>query len=168
MGPREACMSECLLHLTCSSGHGGIESLLLSWCEELSLLMLPKFHPLQLLLIWLGWIFPRGSSVSIQLKEIRRGGCFFLQTPLTKPCQISGRSVNNPTLSLLGLSGIDPIISSDPWRLHCLSCTLGWGMFSWEKVYSLTVPREHWPAIRHLMQIRDNSFCFQRHKGNSR
>lgn len=76
--------------------------------------------------------------------------------------------MNNPTLSLLSLSTIDRVISSDPWHLDCLSYTCGWGMFSWKKVFSLTAQCEHRPVIRHLVQIRANSFYFQRHKGNSR
>lgn len=107
-----------------------------------SLLMLPKFNPLHLLLLWLGWIFPRVSSVDT-VKSKWDGGHFFLQIPLTKPCQISQWSVTNPFLSLLGLSRTEHVISSDPWHLHCLSCTWGWGMFSWEKVLSLTVLCEH-------------------------
>lgn len=41
-----------------------------------SLLMLPKFNPLHLLLLWLGWIFPRVSSVDTQLKVNEMGGVF--------------------------------------------------------------------------------------------
>lgn len=38
--------------------------------------VLPKFDPLHHLLLWLGWIFPKTSSVDIQLKVNKMGGAF--------------------------------------------------------------------------------------------
>lgn len=113
--------------------------------------------------------FLRVGFVDVQLK-VNKMGRFFHQIPLTRPCQISWWSTSNPSLSLLSLSKMEHVISTDDLHLlfsispelRCSGGSCGWGLFCWEKLFPLTVLCEHWPTIRRLTQISANTFYFQK------